>query len=62
MKIKSKNYRVQPGKDVKLTEWPTQAPPFYKSKKAYQKLLGEHVESLNSLQRLHYRPAAMPYC
>jgi len=28
--------------------------PFCKSKKRYQKLLGEHVEELSSLQRLHY--------
>ena len=28
--------------------------PFCKSKKQYQKLLGEHVEELSSLQHLHY--------
>ena len=28
--------------------------PFCKSKKRYQKLLGEHVKELSSLQRLHY--------
>ena len=28
--------------------------PFCKSKKAYQKLLREHIEELSSLQRLHY--------
>jgi PPK2 family polyphosphate:nucleotide phosphotransferase len=28
--------------------------PFFESKKDYQKLLGEHVQAMNSLQQLHY--------
>ena len=54
MKIKSKDFRVLPGKKVKLDEWPTIVKPFYKSKKHYQKLLQEHVEELSALQNLHY--------
>jgi PPK2 family polyphosphate:nucleotide phosphotransferase len=54
MKINSKDFRVPPGKKVKLKEWPTIVKPFCKSKKVYQKLLGEHVEKLSSLQRIHY--------
>ena len=54
MKINSKDFRVQPGERVKLAEWPTIVKPFCRSKKAYQKLLGKHVEELSSLQRLHY--------
>ena len=54
MKINSKDFRVRPGEKVKLSEWPTIVKPFCKSKKEYQKLLGEHVEELSSLQRLHY--------
>jgi polyphosphate kinase 2 (PPK2 family) len=54
MKINSKNFRVRPGEDVKLKEWSTIMKPFCKSKKDYQKLLGEHVEGLSSLQQLHY--------
>ncbi len=54
MKINSKDFRVRPGAMVKLKEWPTRVKPFCKSKKRYQKLLGEHIEELNSLQRLHY--------
>jgi PPK2 family polyphosphate:nucleotide phosphotransferase len=54
MKINSKNFRVGPGEKVKLTEWPTIVKPFCKSKKRYQKLLGEHVEELSALQRLLY--------
>jgi len=54
MKIKSKDFRVQPGEKVNLKEWPTIVKPYCKSKKQYQKLLVEHVEELSSLQRLHY--------
>ena len=54
MKINSKDFLVRPGEKVKLREWPTMVRPFCKSKKRYQKLLGEHVEELSSLQRLHY--------
>ena len=54
MKINSKNFRVRSGVKVKLEEWPTVVKPFSKSKKQYQKLLGEHIEELSSLQDLHY--------
>jgi PPK2 family polyphosphate:nucleotide phosphotransferase len=54
MKINSKDFRVRPGKKVKLRDWPTMVKPFCKSKKRYQKLLEAHVEALSSLQRLHY--------
>jgi PPK2 family polyphosphate:nucleotide phosphotransferase len=54
MSINSKDFRVRPGEKVKLREWPTVVQPFCKSKKRYQKVLGEHVEELSSLQRLHY--------
>ena len=54
MKIDSKDFRVRPGKKVKLKEWPTVVKRFFKSKKRYQQLLDEHVAELSSLQRLHY--------
>jgi PPK2 family polyphosphate:nucleotide phosphotransferase len=54
LKINSKSFRVRPGKNVKLKEWPTIVKPFCTSKKDYQKLLGEHVQELSSLQHLHY--------
>jgi PPK2 family polyphosphate:nucleotide phosphotransferase len=54
MEINSKDFRVRPGEKVKLRDWPTLVKPFCSSKKRYQKLLGEHVEELSSLQRLHY--------
>ena len=54
MRINSKDFRVRLGEKVNLREWPTRVKPFCKSKKRYQKLLGEHVEELSSLQNLHY--------
>jgi PPK2 family polyphosphate:nucleotide phosphotransferase len=54
MKINSKNFRVRAGEKVQLSEWPTIAKPFCKSKEEYQELLREHVEELSSLQHLHY--------
>jgi len=54
MKINSKDFRVQEGEQVKLKNWPTRTKPCYRSKKHYKKLLGEHVEELRLLQRLHY--------
>ena len=54
MKIDSNDFLVRPGKKVRLKDWPTSVKPFCKSKKAYQKLLEEHVDGLSSLQRLHY--------
>ncbi len=54
MKIKAKDFRVRPEEKVRLKEWPTIVKPFCKSKKRYQKLLGEHVEEMSALQQLHY--------
>ena len=54
MTITSKDFRVRPGATVTLRKWPTRVKPFYHSKQRYQRLLGEHVEALRALQRLHY--------
>jgi PPK2 family polyphosphate:nucleotide phosphotransferase len=54
MKIDSKDFRVRPAGNIKLSDWPTIGKPFCKSKKQYQELLEKHVEELSSLQRLHY--------
>ena len=59
MKINSKDFRVRPGEEAKLSEWPTSVKPFRKSKEGYQELLAEHVAALSSLQRLHYASNAM---
>lgn len=52
--IATENFRVPPDENVQLSEWPTTVKPFCKSKKQYKKLLGEQVEELSSLQRIHY--------
>ena len=54
MKINSKDFRVRPEENVKLSEWPTRMKPYYKSKKGRKKLLEEHVEQLSALQQTHY--------
>ncbi len=54
MKIDCSDFRVPASKKVNLKKWPTLVKPVYKSKKAYAKLLQEHVEELSSLQHLHY--------
>jgi PPK2 family polyphosphate:nucleotide phosphotransferase len=54
MKIKSEDFRVRPGQNVNLRDWPTKEKPYYKSKEGYQELLEEHVAKLSSLQQLHY--------
>jgi len=54
MRIDSKDFRVQPGEKVQLSEWPATIRPFCESKKEYQQLLQEHVAELSSLQQLHY--------
>ena len=54
MKIDSKDFRVAPGKKVKLNEWPTVVKPYCESKEHYQELLAQHVSELSKLQHLHY--------
>ncbi len=54
MKINSKDFLVRPGDEVALSDWPTMVNPLCTSKKEYRRVLEEHVEALNSLQRLHY--------
>ena len=54
MKFRSKDFRVREGAEVDLRTWPTRVEPAYKSKDHYQKLLGEHVAQLSSLQQLLY--------
>ena len=54
MKIHSKEFRVRPGKEIKLEAWPTTVKHLFKSKEAYRERLAEHIEELSSLQQLHY--------
>ena len=54
MKIKSKDFRVNPGQTVDLSQWPTQIVPVYVSKAQYQQLLATQVAQLAKLQKLLY--------
>jgi PPK2 family polyphosphate:nucleotide phosphotransferase len=54
MKIKSDDYRVRPGKRIRLKKLATIVRPFCKSKRRYKMLLKRHVEELSGLQSLHY--------
>jgi PPK2 family polyphosphate:nucleotide phosphotransferase len=54
VKIDIQDFRIAPGKKVRLGDWPTAINPFCKSKEEYKELLDKHVEELSSLQRLHY--------
>jgi PPK2 family polyphosphate:nucleotide phosphotransferase len=54
MKINAKHFRVPPGKNVKLTQWPTLVKPFCKTKEEYENLLGKDQKELGALQQLHY--------
>jgi len=53
-KISSEDFRVPPGKKVKLNEWATSVKPVCDTKERYKEVLEEHVEELSSLQQLHY--------
>ncbi|MHB2026534.1 MAG: ADP-polyphosphate phosphotransferase [Elusimicrobiota bacterium] len=54
MRIKSENFRVREGKKVKLKKWPTRIEPFYRSKKDYQDMLGEHIRKMVRVQDIFY--------
>ncbi len=54
MKINSKDFRVKPGKKVKLKKCPTNVPLAYKSKEQYHQILTEHIHEMSSLQSLLY--------
>jgi polyphosphate kinase 2 (PPK2 family) len=54
MNVRSTDFRVEEGDQVKLDKWPTAVEPICESKKQYQKLLRDHVAQLSSLQQLLY--------
>src|ERR1700733_5773006 len=53
-KINPDDFRVRPGKNVDLDQWPTKGRPVYSSKEEYEKLLGEHIQKLSEVQNLLY--------
>src|ERR1017187_9039351 len=50
MKIDPRDFRVAARSRVRLREWPTHVKPLYKSRKHYEKDIGENIEKLRSLQ------------
>ena len=54
MNIDLNPFKVREGDAVDLSRWATDIKPLCKSKKAYHKLLDDHVEQLSDLQRLLY--------
>jgi PPK2 family polyphosphate:nucleotide phosphotransferase len=54
MKLNANDFRVQSGKKVKLSKWPTTVEPFCTSDVEYDDLLTKDAAKLSSLQQLHY--------
>jgi PPK2 family polyphosphate:nucleotide phosphotransferase len=54
MRIKSTDYRVRPGAEVDLKQWPTAVRPSYQSHRQYRDLLDAHVKELGAQQELLY--------
>ena len=54
MQIKSKDFRVRPGTEMDLREWPTHIAPVYRSEKHYQTILADHIARLSAQQELLY--------
>lgn len=54
MKIATSPYRVAPGQQVKLKQWPTAVAPLYADKADYEAQLAGHVGRLSELQNLLY--------
>ncbi|MBZ5636345.1 MAG: polyphosphate kinase 2 family protein [Acidobacteriia bacterium] len=53
-KIDPDDFRVRPGKNVDLDEWPTRVKPMYHSQEEYETLLAEHVHKLSEQQSRLY--------
>ena len=54
MKIKSKQFRVREGEEIKLKNWPTKIKPIYTSKDHYKAILETHIRELSEQQSLLY--------
>jgi len=52
MELKSKDFRVPEGEQIKLKNWPTKVDPYFYSQENYKNILAEHVQELDGLQRL----------
>jgi PPK2 family polyphosphate:nucleotide phosphotransferase len=54
MKIRPEDFRVAPGRKVRLKTWPTDIKALYRSDKQYKEALADDVHNLSALQRLLY--------
>jgi PPK2 family polyphosphate:nucleotide phosphotransferase len=54
VKIDPEEFRVPPGRKIKLKQWPTKVKPFYTSEEDYKKRLEQHVKNLRSMQDRFY--------
>jgi PPK2 family polyphosphate:nucleotide phosphotransferase len=54
MKIDTRDYRVRPGKKLKLKDWPTKVKPICDTKEDYKEALENHVKQLDDLHQLLY--------
>ncbi|MFZ1942062.1 MAG: ADP-polyphosphate phosphotransferase [Acidobacteriaceae bacterium] len=52
--IDPEDFRVSPGKKVKLKNWPTCVQPVYATKERYKEILDDHVTKMSMLQELLY--------
>lgn len=57
MHIRTRDFRVTPGEAVDLARRPTRVDRLYASKKAYRKILEDHVERLARAQEILYASA-----
>ncbi len=54
MKIDAKDFRARKGAKIVLRKWPASIPPVYDSKNEYKRIIEEQVQTLSSLQNVHY--------
>jgi len=54
MKIDTRNFCVEAGKNIKLKKIPTRVEPFYLDKEDYKKKKEKHMHKFNELQELFY--------
>lgn len=54
MKLNPANFRLTPGRTLRLSKCPTDVKPFYESKSHYRKMLAAQINHLSALQSLLY--------
>jgi PPK2 family polyphosphate:nucleotide phosphotransferase len=54
LKIDIDDFRVKPGKKIRLGKWPTRVKPFYRSEADYERTLEEGIKELDERQKILY--------